>query len=79
VFVNFLREDRVTIMDEKAIPMIAGNGFAELLQGPTSSRMSRDIAVQNATAPTSMTTNTYSIRNPAVIATKKSAATMASA
>jgi tetratricopeptide (TPR) repeat protein len=38
-------------MDEKAIPMIAGNGFAELLHGPTSSRMSRDIAVQNATAP----------------------------
>src|ERR1700747_3911971 len=38
-------------MDEKAIPMIAGNGFAELLPGPTSSRMSRDLAVQNATAP----------------------------
>jgi hypothetical protein len=51
VFVNFLREDRVTIMDEKAIPIIAGNGFAELLQGPASNRMSPDIAVQNATAP----------------------------
>ena len=28
VFINFRREDRVPIMDKKAISMIAGNGFA---------------------------------------------------
>src|SRR5215813_14546960 len=50
IFVNLGREDRVTIMDEKAIPVIAGNSFSELLQGPAGSRMSRDIAVQNTAA-----------------------------
>jgi hypothetical protein len=34
VFINFRREDRVTIMDEKAISTITGNGFAKLLQSP---------------------------------------------
>lgn len=48
--VNFRGEDRVAIMDEKAIPMIAGNSFSELLHSPAGRGMSRDIAVQNTAA-----------------------------
>lgn len=49
VFINFRGEDRVTIMDEKAISMITGNSFAKLLQGPISRGMLRHIEVNDAT------------------------------
>jgi hypothetical protein len=39
VFINLRREDRVTIMDEKAMSMITGNSFAKLLHSPISSGM----------------------------------------
>jgi integrase len=37
-------------MNQESIDMVAGNRFSKLLQGPGSSRMSRDVTVQNAAA-----------------------------
>lgn len=39
MFINLRREDRVTIMDEKAMSMITKNSFAKLLHSPISSGM----------------------------------------
>jgi hypothetical protein len=64
-------------MNHESIDMIAGNSFSELLQGPAGRGMGRDEQCRMRRLPTSKTTNTYSTRNPAVIATKKSAVTMA--
>jgi hypothetical protein len=64
-------------MNQESVGVIARDGFSKLMQGPGGSRMGRNIALQNAATSTSITTNTYSTRKPAVIATKKSLATMA--
>jgi len=41
-------EDRVTVMEDKPIRMIRGNGFPQLLEGPSRSRMSRYVEMNNA-------------------------------
>jgi hypothetical protein len=46
--VEFVREDTVPVMDEKSVPMVSRNRFAELLDGPLGRRMCRDIGMQNS-------------------------------
>ena len=48
VVVNFCRKDRIPIMNQESVDVIARDGFSKLLQGPGGSRMGRNIAVQNA-------------------------------
>jgi len=48
--VQLRRKDRIAIVDEELIGMIAQNGFPQLLEGPFRRRMSRHIAMQNAAA-----------------------------
>ena len=49
VFINLRREDRVPIMDEKAMFMITGNSFAKLLQRPVRGGMLGHTAVNDTT------------------------------
>jgi hypothetical protein len=45
--IDFRRENRIAIMDHKAMRILAGQCLAKLLQRPLGRRMSSDIAVQN--------------------------------
>src|SRR5262249_13476399 len=45
--VDIRREDAVTIVDDEAIPMIAGQRFPELLQSPFRCGMGSDVLVKN--------------------------------
>ena len=47
--VELRRKGGMSIMNEKAIGVVTGNGFAKLLQGPISRGMLGHIAVKNAT------------------------------
>jgi hypothetical protein len=44
------RKDRIAIVNEEPIGMVARNGVPQLLEGPFRRRMSRHIAMQNAAA-----------------------------
>jgi hypothetical protein len=48
--VQLRRKDRIAIVDEELIGMIARNGVPQLLERPFRRRMSRHIAMQNAAA-----------------------------
>jgi len=48
--VQLWRKDRIAIVNEEVIGMIARNGVPQLLEGPSRRRMSRHIAMQNAAA-----------------------------
>jgi len=48
LIVNFCRKDRIPIMNQESVDVIARDGFSKLLQGPNCSRMGRNIALQNA-------------------------------
>jgi hypothetical protein len=77
VVVDLGRKDRVRIMDEEAIPVIAGDSFSKLLQGQAAVGWAVTFQCGMRRLPTSITTKAYSTRKPAVITTKKSAATIA--
>jgi len=74
--VQLRRKDRIAIVDEELIGMIARNGVPQLLERPFRRRMSRHIAMQNAAASDLHGTNTNRIRKRAVTATRKSQATI---
>jgi hypothetical protein len=46
--INFRGKDRIPIMNQESVGVIARDGFSKLLQGPGCGRMGREIAVQNA-------------------------------
>ena len=45
--IEVLREDRIAVVDQELLSVVAGKGFPKLLQRPGGSRMGRDIAVHN--------------------------------
>ena len=49
--VQLRRKDRIAVVDEELIGMIARNGVPQLLERPFRRRMSRHIALQNTAAP----------------------------
>lgn len=74
--VQLRRKDRIAVVDEELIGMIARKGVPQLLERPFRRGMRRHIAMQNAAAPISRTRNTNSTRKRTVTATRKSQATM---
>jgi hypothetical protein len=69
--------DAVAVVNEKSLRLITRRNGTELLHGPCGRRMLRHIPVQIRRVPTSRTTKTYSMRNLAVMVTRKSQASMA--
>jgi hypothetical protein len=51
LLVHLCREDRISIMDQKTVGMIAGDRFAKLLQGPGCRWMRGDVAMDDAPCP----------------------------
>jgi hypothetical protein len=51
LLVHLCREDRVTVMEEETIGMIAWNRFAKLLQDPDCRWMRSDVAISTPTTP----------------------------
>src|SRR5882762_5201963 len=51
LLVHLCREDRVTVMDQETVGMIAGNRFAKLLQRPGCRWMRGDVAMHDAPCP----------------------------
>src|SRR5947208_2981134 len=51
LLVHLCREDRITVMDQEAVGMIAGDRFAKLLQGPGCRWMRGDVAMHDAPCP----------------------------
>ena len=51
LLVHLCREDRVTVMDQETVGMIAGDRFAKLLQGPGCRWMRGDVAMHDAPCP----------------------------
>jgi hypothetical protein len=70
-------EDLVAVMDKVLLPACAFDDRPQLLQGPIAVGVRFTLTCASRRVPCSMTTNTYSVRNVAVKATKKSHATIA--
>src|ERR1700730_1417076 len=73
LLVHLCREDRVTVMDQETVGMIAGNRFAQLLQGPGCRWMRGDVAMHDAPCPD---LHQKRVRNRVVTTIRKSQATM---
>ena len=52
LLIQLCREDRIAIVDQELVTVVAGKGFTKLRQRPGGSRMGSDIAVQNPPRPT---------------------------
>ena len=74
--IDLLRENRVAVVNEKPVSVLARNRLAKLLQRPFCRRMSRNVAVQYHTAPQFQDYADLDIRKLAVIDTRKSQATV---
>ena len=51
LLIQLCREDRIAIVDQELVTVVAGKGFTKLRQRPGGSRMGSDIAVQNPPRP----------------------------
>jgi hypothetical protein len=51
LLVHLCREDRITVMDQETVGMIAGDRFAKLLQSPRGRWMCGDVAMHDAPWP----------------------------
>ena len=71
--------DAVAVVNEKALRLIAGNHRTELLDGPVGRGVLRLVPMHDPARADFQDDDTYSVRNLAVMATKKSHSSMAPA
>jgi len=70
--IELVCEDAVAVVNQELVSIFVSDSLTQLLQRPGIARVSRDVAVDQTTAAVLDHDNTYSSRNVAATATKKS-------